>query len=262
MSAPETFYTVSLRQLSPDAREAGVSYADTERKDVSAKELRALLRSAACLAPRVAYPLAPEIRITTGAGRFVVQLKDGRLHFISWSSAKSRGGNPTADQIFSIITGQDVEDDTSAAAPSTGSSDLPKASSTWRWAVGSVAVVVILVVNFYSVWNYRKPPGDLLPPFRMLDPEPAKRLLESVAGNFETGDTPGDRRLEINREGKIVWIKFGPNRTAVERRELTAQGAESSGRSALLTNKKGLITVKEDFASLTLFGDMYLRVTR
>lgn len=261
MSASETYYTVSLRQLAPDATDAGVSYAEAERKDVSAKELRALLRSAAALAPRVAYPLAPELRITTAAGRFVVQLKDGRLHFISWSSAKSRGGNPTADQIFAIITGQEVEDDNRGSAAAASSGDVVKASSTWRWGVGSILVVVILVANFYSVWNYRKPPGDLLPPLRLLDGEPAKRLLENVAGSYETGDTAGDRRLEINRDGRVVWIKFGPNRAPAERKELTAQGAETSGQPALLTSKKGLIKVK-DRTSLSLFGDLYQRVAR
>jgi hypothetical protein len=261
MSAPETYYTVSLRQLAPDAKDAGVSYADTERQDVTAKELRALLRAAAALAPRVAYPLAPEFRVTTAAGRFVVQLKDGRLHFISWSSAKSRGGNPTADQIFAIITGEQVEDDRSTSSVAAGSGEEVKASSSWRWAAGSVLVVVILVANFYSVWNYRKAPGDLLPPLQILDGERAKRLLENVAGNYETGETPGDRRLEINRDGRVIWIKFGTNRAPVERKELTAQGAETSGQLALLTSKKGLIKVT-DPTSLSLFGDKYQRVAR
>lgn len=257
MSTTESIFSVVLKQLSPDARKAGLEFKDTELT-VSGGELRTLLRSAEALARHVAYPLTPELRILAPAGRFVVQLKEGRLHFISWSSAKSRGGNPTADQIYAIIAGEQIEDDTTPAAVP-GEAAGGQSSKSWRWVAVAVLAVAIVGINFYSIWNYRKPPGKLLPPFRLLQQEPEKRLLENVAGQYETGGAPGDRRLEIAPDGKVVWVKFGPNRAAAEQKEFTAQGAESDGQPALFTSRNSLIKVK-DPATLLLFGDAYLRV--
>ena len=260
MNPADSMFGVGFKQLAPDAKNAGVEYRETERQDVSGKELRALLRSVAELAPHVAYPLTPELRILAPSGRFVVQLRDGRLHFVSWSSAKSRGGNPTADQIFAIITGQEVEDDaTPVAAAGKGGGD--RSGGAWRWVAGTVLLVAFLGINIYSVWNYRKPPGNLLPPFKILEPGPAKRTLEKMVGNYETGEAPGDRRLEIKKDGRAAWIKFGSDRAAVERREFTVQGAQTGGQDAFFTSRKSLIKVKDN-SSVLLFGDLYLRVAR
>jgi hypothetical protein len=258
MSAPELSYTVGFKQLSPDAKRVDLGYGEQERTGVTAKELRNLLRAAEAAAPQVAYPLAPELRIAAPTGRFVVQLKDGRLNCVSWSSARSRGGNPTADQIFAIISGEEMQDDAVPYAAA-GPKDVARAGGRWRWVLGTVLVVIIIGANLYSIYSYRKPPGNLLPPFRLQQPEPAKRLLESVAGSYETGGAAGDRRLQIKTDGGVVWIKFGPNRSVAEERQMTAQGAESGGRPALFTSRKSLIVVK-DTTSLVLFGDTYQRV--
>ena len=111
MSAPDVTFTVGLKHLAADGRKAGVEFGETERTGVNSRDLRQILRAAEALAPCVNYPLVPEIRISAPTGRSVVQLKDGRLNFISWSSATSRGGNPTADQIIAIISGEEIEDD-------------------------------------------------------------------------------------------------------------------------------------------------------
>lgn len=263
MSQPEPTFIVVFKQLGPDAKSAGLELGETERPDVSGRELRTLLRNAGSLAPRVTFPLAPELRITAASGRYVVQLKDGRLHFVSWSSAKSRGGNPTADQIFEIITGAAAPEEKApaATAPAGRPATSGGSSGSWRWVVGILLGLAFVGINFYTIWNYRKPPGKLLPPFRLLDEGPDKRLLESVAGQYETGGAAGDRRLEVSRDGKVIWIKFGLNRLTAEKREFTAQGAESEGQPALFTSRSSLIKVK-DQATLVLFGDTYLRVLR
>ncbi len=259
MSTADSSFTVGFKHLSPDAKKAGLAYGEAQREGVSGRELRVLLRSAAEAAPQVAYPLVPELRITAPSGRFMIQLKDGRLHFVSWSSAKSRGGNPTADQIFAIIAGEEVDDDTTAVATSALVAN-GGAAGLGRWILGGVLVMVIVGVNFYSIWNYRKPPGNLMPPYNSKEPEPAKRLVESVAGNYETGGNIGDRRLQISREGEVIWFKFGQDRSPLERKEFSVQGIVSNGQDALLNSKRSLMIKVKDPRSLTLYGDTYVRV--
>jgi hypothetical protein len=260
MSAPDVTFTVGLKHLAADGRKAGVEFGETERTGVNSRDLRQILRAAEALAPGVNYPLVPEIRISAPTGRSVVQLKDGRLNFISWSSATSRGGNPTADQIIAIISGEEIEDDSHSAgqaAPSTGG----RSSKIGRWALGTLFGIIIIGANSYSFWSYKKPPSNLLPEYRLLDPEPGKRLVENLAGSYETGASPGDRRLEIASDGKIVWIKFGPDRSTAEKREMTSQAATTGGFDALFTSRKSIIKVR-DRASLVLFGDTYVRVAK
>jgi hypothetical protein len=129
-----------------------------------------------------------------------------------------------------------------------------------RWILGGVLVMVIVGVNFYSIWNYRKPPGNLMPPYNSKEPEPAKRLVESVAGNYETGGNIGDRRLQISREGEVIWFKFGQDRSPLERKEFSVQGIVSNGQDALLNSKRSLMIKVKDPRSLTLYGDTYVRV--
>jgi hypothetical protein len=257
MSQSELKFTVGFKQLSPDARKAGFGFADDEKKGISPRELRSLLRAAEALAPTVAYPLVPELRIEGPAGRSVVQIKDGRLNFVSWSSAKSRGGNPTADQILDIVAGEEMVDDTTQAVTASPT-EMVQSSGAWRWIAGSLLGVVILGSNLYSIWSYRRPPGNLLPPYKVVEADRGGRLLQRVAGIYETGREEGDRRLEINRNGSVVWIKLGPNRTAAERKEFTAQGAESDGKEVLFTSRKSLILVK-DATAVVMFGDTYTR---
>ncbi len=261
MSAPAApTYDVTLTQLSPDARQAGIEYPVTPRPGLSRKELRALLKAAAELAPSIAYPLTPELRVSAGAANYVIQFKEGRLAFVSWASLNSRGGNPTVDQILEIITGETVE----------GDSGLPEAEAPagrgttqgWKRAlIVTLLVAVVIGVNALTWMQAKKPPGNFLPAYRVLEPAPAERVLTAVAGTYETGGQPGDRRLQIGREGTVQWIKFGVDRAAAERTDFTVQAVEANGAAALLTSRQSLIKIK-DPTTVTLFGDIYVRVAK
>ena len=252
-------YDVALIHLAPDAKRAGMDYAPTERRGVPDGELRALLLAAAVVAPGVSYPLVPEIRITAPTGKFVVRLKDGRLRFVSWSSPKSSVVEPTVDEIIAIICGE-IEEGAGrreAGAPAAGAGG---GLMGWKRILAIAGLVVLVVgVNAFTVMRDKRPPGNFLPPYRLLEPEPAGRLLTSVAGNYETGRAAGDRRLQISRDGAVRWIKFGADRAVAEEKTFTVQAAESNGAKALLTSRKSLIRIK-DASSLVLFGDTYVRV--
>lgn len=262
MSMPTIpLYDLTLSQLAPDAKKAGLEYGTIERPGTSEKALRALLKDAAALAPKVAYPLSPEIRIAAPTGRFVVQLKEGRLQFVSWASAKSRGGTPTVEQIIGIVVGEIAEGDTGletapAVTPRTATSAARK-----RVMLAVLLVLVVIGANGYTFWNAKRPPGNFLPPYHLMEAEPASRLLANVAGDYETGRDPGDRRLQIARDGGIVWIKFGANRTAKQQKAFTARPAESAGAPALLTSTASMIKIKDPTA-VVYFGDTYVRVMK
>ena len=258
MSAPDAIsYEVDLTQLAPGATRAGAGFAPLHLAKVSEKDLRALLLAAEALAPQVSYPLAPELRITAPAGKFVVMLKEGHLRFVSWVAAKSAANISSVDQMLAFIRGDTVGGDADEVWSAASAGRQPLTGGK-RLGLLALLVLVVVGVNYFTVSQARKPPGNFLPEFRLLDPEPADRLLARVAGNYETGSAPGDRRLQIGPKGAVTWIKFGRARSTVEIRTFTAQAAESVGAQAVLTSRQSLIKIKD--SSVILFGDTYVRV--
>jgi hypothetical protein len=194
------------------------------------------------------------MRITAGAGNFVVQLKNGGLNFISWSSSVKVGGTISPAQIIAAIAG-DAGDEPSGGSQSL-SSFASRFSGTFSMALMAVAIVA---VNGFTFWFVTRPPRTLAPKFTLMDSGPADRLLSEVAGVYETGGGPGDRRLEIRKDGAVNRIKYGAARKVVQKQEFMVQAAQASGTPALVTDRKALIAIN-DPVSVVLYGDTYRRV--
>lgn len=251
MSAPKTF-SIALHHLAPDAKSAGVGLADAQLTAVTPEELRALLEDLAALAPSVHYPVTPEMRITSDNDQFVVQVKEGRIRFTSWS-VRTGGGELTPRQILTAITGIEEEGGPNLAGGLAGRvAALPRASKIVMLAAA------ILISNGITAWMLTRPPPDMLPEYRLMEPEPGTRLLADVAGVYETGSAQGDRALTINADGTVRWVTFGDNRTIAETSDLTAQPVLTGGRPALLTDNRALIEISEP-VRVVYYGDTYNR---
>jgi hypothetical protein len=257
MSEPKLQFDVTMKHLSPDGRKASHEFPAGERAGISLKELRALLTNMNALAPKTAYPTEPEVRIVGPAGQFVIQVKDGMLRYVSWGTDIAFGGAPTVEQIVGIVSGEPTEDE---FGTKTGPRDvrLDRSRHRNRAVIGALLGAFIAGLNTFTVWNAKRPPGNFLPKYRVMEPAPAQRVLTSVAGSYETGSSPGDRRLQIDKNGNVVWIKFGQNKAPLSQKQFTAQPVEAAGAQSLLTSRKSLIKIK-DLTSLSLFGDTYVR---
>lgn len=265
MSKPaEHLFSVTLKHLSSDAKKAGAELPEAQLYHVSVKQMRSLLDAAAALAPSVAYPAEPELRITGSLGKFVVQLKNGSLNFVSWSSSKRPGGQMTPARIIAAITGEEDEEEEvvaprggGGAARRSGGGRASEGKSTMTIAA---LVVAIIAVNSFTVWFMLQPARTNLPKFTLMQPGPAERLMSEVAGFYETGGSAGDRRIEIKKDGVVNRVKFGAARTPISPQTFTVLAAESGGKPALVApTKKTLITVKDQL-SIVLYGDTYQRV--
>lgn len=259
MSKGELLFSVTLKHLSPDVKKAGAELPEAQLYHVSVKQIRGLLDSAATLAPGVAYPVEPELRITGTTGKFIVQLKAGELHFVSWSSSKRSGGKITPAQIVAAITGEEADEDDVPVVSARQSSRGGGGRSAKQGVSIGMLVIAIIAVNSFTVWFMMQPPKTLLPKFTLMQSGPAERLMNDVAGFYETGAGSGDRRLEIRKDGSVQRIKFGMSRSAAQTQTFTALAAEVGGKPALVTSKKSLITIKDPL-SIVLYGDTYQRV--
>ena len=254
----DSFFSVNLRHLSPDCRRVGAELPDVQLNHLSVRQLRTLLDGAAKLAPTAVYPAEPQLRIEGTQGKFVVQLKNGTLNFISWSSSVRGTGAMTPAQVIGTILGEDTDDDEpvmAAASRSAGSGRRFSFSPTI-----AMYVVAIIGINSFTVWFLTRPPRTHLPSYTLLEAAPGERLLTEVAGTYETTG-PGERRIEIRKDGSVHRFKYTAQRKIVQNQEFKVQPAHAAGQPALLTDRKSLITIK-DPTSVVLYGDTYRRVAQ
>jgi hypothetical protein len=250
----ETLYNLSLKHLSRDGRQAGADLPPVDLSFQSARQFRAVLEAMESTAAGVVIPAEPELRVTTVDGNFVVKAKAGKLHLTSWSS-RHKGGEYSAARILAIITG--AEEKAVARARAAGGGP--------DWLQGKAGMVLmvaaIILINSFTIWFVTRPKRTLVPKYTLLPAEPAARLLADVAGAYETGASPGDRRIEIDKDGAVQRYKFGPERTPTVKQTFTVQAAEAQGAPALVTSRKALITIKDQL-TVVLYGDKYKRVAR
>lgn len=244
-------FTVTLHHLSPDARQAGSTFADTELPEIPEKKLRALIRALAERARENHGAASPELRVAAPHGQFVVQAAGGRLRINSWTM-RVGGADLSPDQIFTLITGSTAVADAVAEASVGGS-----ARSRRGLLLG--CVILIVATNAITAWMLtRRPEIPFLPAYMDLAAEPGQRFLASVAGEYQSGTTAGARALVLNAGRPARWKTFGPDGTIAEETEIVVQPVQSRGRPALLADDRALIEFP-DQVSLTFYNETYRR---
>lgn len=254
-TATTLLFSVTLRHLTADGRKAASDLPSAQLHYVAPDQLHSLLRSVDAIAAMVTFPAEPEVRITGPTGDFVVRVKDGQLHLVSWSSAH-KGGTATPAEIMAAVTAQEVDE---PATPARRAAPAGKKGIGDKLALVALGLAIVLV-NSFTIWILTRPPRSVAGKYRLLPAEPAERLLAEVAGSYETGKAAGDRRLEIRRDASAQRVKLGNDGTIKDQQSFTVLPAESAGKKALVTSRKSLITVKDNL-SVILYGDTYTRVT-
>ena len=247
-----TTFNVALHQLSPDAKRAGKDFPDVELAQVNVKKIRELIRALAKAAAQDLGGAVPELRVHAPHGRFIVQIRDGRLHINSWD-IKVGGSDQSPDQIFGLIAG--VEATLGGEASGLAGPITPRS----RRLVLGLIIVGIIASNVFTAWYaMREPPNPFLPDFTLLEPEQADRLFVELVGEYQTGTTEGDRALVVAADHRVRWMKFGPKGSIAETVDVKVQAVRARGARALLADDRALIDVPAP-ASLLFYNETYRR---
>lgn len=253
-------FDVTLHHLSSDGQQAGAQFPDLDLAKISPEKLRILLEAIAKIAAKCEFPTVPELRIAGPHGRFLVQAKNGQVRVTSWST-KAGSADLTPERIFALVMGRDAPE--GEAGPEREIKIISFGGPSRRWAL-VVLVLAILATNGITAWLLTRPPTPLptavLPRYELVSPEKAKRVFADYAGVYETGGNSGDRSLTITDDGRLKWVRFGPQRSEAEKHDLTAQAAESGGRAVLVAANSGMIELRDPI-TLVYFGDTYRRKT-
>lgn len=270
-----TTYSVTLHHLAPGAKAAGLQYPDEQLQGVSAEQLGLLLHSLEELAGRLSIyePSTPELRVKTDREVFIVRTRYRQLCFVGHETAL-RGEEHSVAYILAAITGQVLPVERPAVNPrlfERPPTAIPLRPAARRDAGGSMGmpewlkIGLLVVVSFAFVgaglWMLFKPARTFAPKYKLMPATEAVALLGRVAGQYQTGTQPGDRRLIIDNAGTMRIAKFGPDQSIAEEIIRTARGATQGNQPALVTSDPYVMLIN-DADSVTLYGQVYKRVVR
>jgi hypothetical protein len=246
-------FTITLHHLAPGAKQAGVTFPDTELPGVSEKKLHELIRQLGSLASTNLGSAAPEMRVAAPLGQFVVKISEGRLRVNSWA-IKIGGANLSPDQIFGVITGAGAE----AEVPAAEVYEVMGKRS--RGGIIALLVVLTVGINALTAWmlTQPQPPAPMLPDFTPLAREPAERFVAEIAGEYRTGPGEGARGLKVGKDGRVHWVRFGPAGAVAEDTEVAVKPVQSRSKPALLADGRTLIET-DATASLVFYNEIYRR---
>lgn len=269
-------YSVTLHHLSPGARGAGLNYPDEVMTAVSEEQLAELLRALEELAVRLTIyePSSPEIRIKTEREILVVRTRYRHLCFVGHETAL-RGEEHSVSYIMGAITGHTAPIARPAVNPrlfERPPSAIPVRLSGRGGRVGYgggipdwVKIALLLIISLGSVgtgvWMLFRPARSLAPKFTLLPATEAVSLLGRAAGQYQTGNQAGDRRLIIGPDGTLRIAKYGAEQTIAEEIIRTARGATQDSKPALVTSDPYVMLIN-DADSVTLYGQTFKRVVR
>ena len=267
-----TTYSVTLHHLAPGAKDAGLNYPDEQLQGVTVEQLTELLRALEEVAGRLSIyePSSPEIRVKTDREVFVVRTRYRHLCFVG-SETALRGEEHSVAYIMGAITGQalpvarPVVNPRLFERPPTAIPLRPSARGGGGgigfpdWA--KIALLALFSFTFVGagVWMLFKPARTLAPKYKLMSATEAVGLLGRVAGQYQTGNQPGDRRLIIDNAGTLRIAKYGPDQSIAEEIIRTARGATQDGRPALVTTDPYVMLI-HDADSVTLYGQTFKRV--
>lgn len=256
--AAQTFHIV-LHHLSSDAKVASAAQPDHDLPAITIEKLRELLVALAATAATLPAVSAatPEIRIKAGKDTLTVRVSEGQLRFVSWET-KAGGVGLNVDQIIARVNFSAPRTEPAPLRPARMHAPAGPPEKVPRWLKITGLIAAILVINSISVWMLIKPPPDLLSEFELLPAGASHELLASLAGDYETGNREGDRRLTIQPDGAIQLSKYGQKRAVLEENTKTVRGALAAGKPVLLTDDPYLAEVK-DPNTVVLYGDTYKR---
>lgn len=266
-------YSVTLHHLSSGARDAGLNYPDEQMTAVPAEQIAGLLQALEELAGRLTIyePSSPEIRIKTDREILVVRTRYRRLCFVGHETAL-RGEEHSVAYIMGAITGhaapvtRPVVNPRLFERPPTAIPVRPalrggNGGGIPDWVKIAVLLVVSLACVSGGVWMLFRPARSLAPKFTLMPAADAVSLLARVAGQYQTGNQPGDRRLIVGPDGTLRIAKFGAEQAIAEEIIRTARGATQDGKSALVTSDPYVMLIN-DAESVTLYGQIFKRLGR
>ena len=257
-------YRVTLVNLSADARLADTHSSRIDRSNVSADELRDLLRNFSEIDRVEAAAADPEIRVQATFASWLVTAGPKNLILHDAVNREAAGHSVGADDAMAEIDGtaSAARVERLTAAPfflPQEPEPLPPLPQTGRRRVRFLAGLATLLALSAAGLRVLEPPDDRLANFRRLRAAELQTRAEALAGVYLVGTQPGQHGLVLGAAGEVRLFEF---RTVDAPRVVHATGVlgEIDAQLCIATDQPGGVIVVRNDNALEYCGETYTRL--
>lgn len=247
-------FTVSLFNLSADARVASPRFGPRELGEVTEGDLLALLEAFSLLPTLQVHESEPQITIVSDAGKYIVRTGQGKLFLYDARDTAEPYVELTAAEIVREIGG------TAAAEPAAGVA--PDAAAPNRTPHRGIAICMLaagLCLNGYTLYSVfyiddvnQKPAVKVI-----TDTTELASRQAAVIGRYATGSEAGDRYIVVGSDGRVRFGEISPGPARPESSDTYRIGRYEE-QLCLTTPDSGVIDIT-GLNTLVYYRDIYRR---
>jgi hypothetical protein len=244
-------YHVSTSHLGPDARRTRAAAEDTDRGELSAEELTALLEAFVEIDPADNEEHDPHVLAEGRGAKLIIRTSRGRLQVYDMRDHAAPG---IEMNVAGILVRLDRVIESTGPFPRDG--DQPAPTAPHR-GIAFAMLLVGLALNGYILYSVfyvesvnKKPEVKLLS-----DADEVRTRVAALAGTYSTGSKTGDRVIEVTATGQVRFYEIGAKGPINDSKDTYSIGRHDGQLCLALTNETGVIDMVGD--TLVYYKDVY-----
>jgi hypothetical protein len=244
-------YRVTTSHLGPDARRTRAATEDTDRGDLSAEDLVALLEAFTEVDPADNEEHDPHILAAGRGAKLIIRTSRGRLQVYDVRDHAAPAAEMTPQAILQRL------DRLESTSPFPGDADQPPPTAPHR-GIAFAMLALGLVLNGYILYSvfYVESVNKKVEVMLLTDADEIKSKEATLAGVYATGAKTGDRVIEVDAFGGVRFYEIGAKGAINDSRD-TYRIGRHDGLLCMTTPDSGVVDLVGD--TLVYYRDVYQR---
>jgi hypothetical protein len=244
-------YRVTTSHLGPDARRTRAGGEDTDRGELSAGELTALLDAFVEIDPADNEEHDPHIVAAGRGAKLIIRTSRGRLQVYDVRDHAAPAVEMTPPGIIQRL------DRIESVSPFPGDAEQPAPTAPHR-GIAFAMLTLGLILNGYILYSvfYVESVNKKVEVKLLTDADEIKAKEATIAGIYATGAKTGERVIEVDASGGVRFYEIGAKGPINDSKD-TYRIGRHDGMLCMTTPDSGVVDLVGD--TLVYYRDVYLR---